>query len=178
MHRIVFVGEVLQQHLEILERSPETYRPARCPHCGMAGVWSHGRYFRKADRSPGGDFNPVAIPRYRCDPCGGTCSRLPVCVAPRRWYGWIVQQWVLMWLLWGGSVSRARFWTGLARRTIARWRDRLTAHTARWAMALRNRFAELGRAGDDPEAFWRACLDRMPLSAAMGWLDRDGECVP
>ncbi len=36
--------------------------------------------------------DPVAVPRFRCTGCGATCSRLPACVAPRRWYDWRVPQ--------------------------------------------------------------------------------------
>ncbi|MBK9442558.1 MAG: hypothetical protein IPN53_15175 [Comamonadaceae bacterium] len=30
--------------------------------------------------------NPVPILRYLCNACKHTCSRLPACIAPRRWF--------------------------------------------------------------------------------------------
>jgi len=179
MYRMVFAGGCLQEHLETMEHSPERYRPERCPQCGMARLWRHGSYLRKADRRRQSDFNPVPIPRFKCRDreCGGTCSRLPECIAPRRWYSWLVQQWVLQWLQGGGSVRAGAFWSGVARRTVRRWRDWLGACGDRFALFLRSRFPELGRAGDGA-AFWQGCLERMPLSLAMAWLDHDGVRVP
>jgi hypothetical protein len=66
---------------------PEAYRPDSCPHCRLAGLWCHGCYYRKADRSAGVEsHNPVAVLRFLCRSCLRTCSRLPLCIAPRRWY--------------------------------------------------------------------------------------------
>ncbi|WP_226382967.1 DUF6431 domain-containing protein [Burkholderia mayonis] len=58
-------------------------------------MWGHGCYDRKADRSADGQLNPVSVPRFRCPSCRRTCSRLPLCICPRRWYGWALQQQVL-----------------------------------------------------------------------------------
>ena len=89
MYRILPGIDSLKQHREVLAAEPERYCPERCPHCGQAGLWAHGTYPRKADREGVGDesLNPVAIPRFFCPTCRHTCSRLPECVAPRRWYG-------------------------------------------------------------------------------------------
>ena len=104
MHRIVNAIATLQAHLEKWAHTPQDYRPKQCPHCGLAGLWGHGHYDRKADRDPG-TLNPIPIPRFFCRGCRRTCSRLPSCIAPRRWYLWSVQQAVLLCLLSGISLE-------------------------------------------------------------------------
>jgi hypothetical protein len=179
MYRIVPAITSLQQHLDSLEREPVVYRPARCPHCGLAGLWGHGCYDRKADRRPGeaGALNPIPIPRFFCQGCLKTCSRLPECVAPRRWYDWALQQLVLLRLLGGGSLHQGSVLSGLDRRTIRRWWTWLGSRTDAFGMCLRARFPELGRAVDGG-GFWQGCWQAMPLSQAMAWLDREGVVVP
>ena len=119
MQRIVPAILSLQQHRDSLEREPVIYWPVACPHCGLATLWGHGCYERKADRrpEPSGSLNPVFIPRFFCQGCRQTCSRLPECIAPRRWYGWAVQQVVLLWLLAGGSLHQAAGQGGMDRRS-------------------------------------------------------------
>jgi hypothetical protein len=125
----------------------------------MGGPWRHGCYHRKADRSAGGESrNPVAVLRFLCRECLRTCSRLPACIAPRRWYDWAVQQVVLMILLGGGVVHGCSRCAGRARRTMRRWRDWRDARGERFAFFLRSRFAELGRIADHA-SFWRHVLD-------------------
>ena len=85
MARIVSGIATLHQHRETLRHDPELYRPSACPHCGLGGLWAHGFYPRKADRTPRSTENPVLIPRFLCRGCHRTCSRLPACIAPRRW---------------------------------------------------------------------------------------------
>jgi len=36
MNRIVATVTSLAQHLSLLVRDPELYRPLACPHCGLA----------------------------------------------------------------------------------------------------------------------------------------------
>ena len=179
MPRIVPAITTLLQHLHMLSNSPEVYRPSACPHCGLGGLWSHGCYERKADRGPhsSGTLNPIPIPRYFCRGCGRTCSRLPQCIAPRRWYGWAVQQLVLQLLLAGCSLHRCACWMGLDRRTAGRWRGWLDDRGDGFALFLRGRFPELGRAVDF-RGFWQGCLTAMDLGGAMACLDRDGVVVP
>jgi len=90
MRRIVVGITSLEQHLQTLRQNPEVYRPQSCPDCGFGRLWVHGSYGRKADRIGVGEsnLNPIPIPRYRCADCKGTCSRVPECIAPRRWYSW------------------------------------------------------------------------------------------
>lgn len=172
MHRIVASITTVDEHLEALVMNPEVYRPDACPHCRLGGLWRHGCYHRKADRSAGESCNPVAVLRFLCRECLRTCSRLPLCIAPRRWYDWTVQQVVLALLLAGSSVHSCCRRTCRARRTVRRWRDWLHARGEHFAFFLRSRFAQLGRSADH-ESFWRHVLDSMPLAQAMAWLDRE-----
>ena len=179
MPRIVPSIASLSQHLETLQRTPEIYRPPACPHCGLRGLWNHGCYERKADRSPeaAGTLNPIPIPRFFCQSCSHTCSRLPECIAPRRWYGWALQQLVLQWLWVDCSLHRCAAWVGLDRRTVRRWGQWLEARGGEFTFFLQTRFPELGRTVD-VRSCWTACLEHLTLGAAMAWLDRDGVVVP
>ena len=173
MHRIVASITTLDQHLEAVGATPERYRPQACPHCRLGGLWRHGCYYRKADRSAGGEScNPVAVLRFLCRQCLRTCSRLPLCIAPRRWYDWAAQQAVLALLLAGCSVHRCARCTCRARRTVRRWRDWLDARGEHFAFVLRSRFPELGRL-PDRNSLWRHMVNVMPLAQAMAWLDRE-----
>jgi transposase-like protein len=174
MHRIVENITSLAQHLTAVATDPERYRPAACPHCQLEGLWRHGFYQRKADRSAGGgeSFNPVRVLRFFCRACVRTCSRLPVCIAPRRWYDWGVQQAVLILVLGGMSLHGCARASGLDRRTVRRWRDWLRGRDKQFAFFLRSRWPELGRVADF-ESFWRNVLDEHSLAQAMTWLDRD-----
>jgi hypothetical protein len=96
MQRIVAGITTLEQHVETTQKAAEVYRPKSCPHGGLEVVHQHGHYERKADRrAEPPRLNPIPILRYRCAGCRRTCSRLPECIAPRRWYDWSVQQQVL-----------------------------------------------------------------------------------
>lgn len=172
MHRIVGSIADLAQHLVAIASDSEQYRPAACPHCGYARVWRHGCYHRKADRSAGGALNPVQVLRFLCGACPQTCSRLPACIAPRRWYDWAVQQAVLILLLMGESVHGCARTSGLDRRTVRRWRDWLRERDAQFSFALRSRWPELGRVADF-DAFWRHVIDERSLQQVMSGLDRE-----
>lgn len=164
----------LEAHAAALESGCEAYRPPNCPHCNGCKLWGHGYYERKADRELGSDgsLNPVAIARFLCTACLHTCSRLPLCIAPRRWYNWTVQQLVLMLILTGFSVKRCSGYTTLDRRTIGRWRDWLCQRSEDFVFHLRSRFAELGRSPDTP-MLWYRVMHEMTLGRAMAWLDQD-----
>lgn len=181
MNRILSANPSLLQHILQVHHSPQTYRPCACPHCGLAGLWLHGIYVRKADRSGAVDdsLNPVPVCRFLCHGCGRTCSRLPLAMTPRRWYDWEVQQRVLVWLLSELSLHQISARACLDRRTVRRWREWLREQTALFSFHLRERFPEqLGRIGGDWKAFWRACLELMPLCEAMALLASRGLDVP
>ena len=66
MHRIVASISTLAEHVIVVQTNPGAYRPDACPHCGVGGLWGHGRYYRKGERSTGGATRePVPVLRYR-----------------------------------------------------------------------------------------------------------------
>lgn len=174
MHRILSANPSLPQHIEQITHAPEVYRPDACPYCGVASPWLHGYYERKADHDgpAGASLNPVPVARFCCKSCRRTCSRLPLCIAPRRWHSWAKQQRVLLGMLAGASLRRVAHCAGIARHTARRWRNWMHACGATLSFVLRSRFPELGRGGDGP-GFWQACLAAMPLAEAMAWANRD-----
>lgn len=179
MFRILPGIHSLEQHLEHLQHQPESYRPQRCPQCGKAGLWRHGRYERKAPPGEGVAFalDAIFIPRFLCPHCRRSCSRLPASIAPLRQYLWKAQQAVLAGLLAGESIRQVSRRLSLSRRTISRWWQWLRRRFDVHALHLRSRFPPLGRAVDW-QAFWVGCFERMGLCEAMSWLDRAGVVVP
>jgi hypothetical protein len=176
MLRIVPLIASLQQHLDTLERTPTVFRPTRCPKCGFAGLWGHGHYDRKADRGSG-VLNPIPVPRFRCRGCRGTCSSVPSCLPPRRWYDWAVQQAVLLRLLSGAPLRACEGASGPARSTVRRWWRWLQERSEPFAFHLRSHWPEWGRTAQWRE-FWQRCLAQLPLGEVMAWLDRHGLIVP
>lgn len=174
MSRIVASVTTLEQHLEAIEQTPEIYRPPSCPHCGIKIVWQHGCYTRKADRRQHGEssLNPVPILRYCCSACRRTCSRLPLCIAPRRWHDWSVQQGVLERLLNGLSQQHCARTDVPDRRTVGRWWHWLQERGQTFEFHLRARLPELGRVARFCD-FWRHVFNSMGLAAAMALLDQE-----
>ena len=72
----------------------ENFRLKQCPCCGKSNPWRHGTYPRESDRiNPSSEsLNSILIDRYYCSACGKTCSVLPECIPPRRWYLWETPQ--------------------------------------------------------------------------------------
>lgn len=174
MNRILASVTTLEQHFDEIANGGDVYRPANCPHCQVGGLWRHGCYYRKADRNAGSSesLNPVPVARYLCRACCHTCSRLPLCIAPRRWYDWAMQQVVLLLLLAGCSVHHCCNCTSRARSTVRRWRDWLQARSDSFTFFLRSRLPELGRFSEFG-AFWQQVISSMSLAQAMAWLDHD-----
>jgi transposase-like protein len=177
---IILAGiDSLEQHLSHWQSSPDEYRPSRCPSCGKGGLWHHGCYGRKSDREnpPEHSLNPVPIPRFRCPHCRETCSTLPECIPPRRWYLWQVQQAALILMLAATSLQATSRQLLPSRKTLRRWRQRLKDCFVDHAFCLRGRHPELGRvSGFEP--FWQACLEHIPLSRAMIQVQQGGFCMP
>ncbi len=171
--------QTLKQHLFCLRSTPDLYRPAQCPHCGKNNLWNHGYYGRKSYRDNASEhlLNPVPIPRFRCSHCRGTCSTLPECIPPRRWYLWQVQQQALLLAIAYVSVRKACTQLMPGRKTLGRWRQRLKDAFTEHASCLRGRCSDLGRVVGF-ESFWHACLERGPLSQAMLWVQRGGYAIP
>ena len=173
MRRIVTSIADLEQHVKAVDETPGVYRPSCCPHCGIKVVWQHGFYYRKADRWPQskGSLNPVPIRRYCCSVCRHTCSRLPLCITPRRWYDWTVQQGVLIQLLNGFSRRACARGATPSRHTVSRWWGWLQARAAHFEFHLRARDPELGRVAGFT-AFWAKVFDSLGLAQAMAILDQ------
>jgi DNA-directed RNA polymerase subunit N (RpoN/RPB10) len=172
MNRIVASVTTLLQHVEAVKQTPEIYRPLSCPHCGIKIVWQHGYYTRKADRRQQGEdsLNPVPILRFCCSACRRTCSRLPLCIAPRRWYDWSAQQGALDGLLNGDSLRGCARAEVRDRRTVGRWWNWLQERGQTFESHLRARLPELGRIAGFVD-FWRHVFKSMGLAAAMALLD-------
>ena len=173
MQRVVAGITSLEQHEERLDQRPDIYRPPCCPHCGIKVVWRHGGYYRKADMYNRGEANrnPVPILRYCCSACRRTCSRLPECIAPRRWYHWGVQEVALCSALKSVASPSSPYPTP-ARRTVGRWYHWLQERTRHFRFLLTSRFPDLGRIGDDT-GFWLGVFDTLGLSRAMAWCDQE-----
>lgn len=169
----------LAQHLKQLEKAPETYRPERCPHCGKAGVWCHGAYTRKSDREGRGEdcLNPVPIPRFYCRHCRRTCSVLPECIPPRRWYLWSIQQAAMVLWLAGISIEKVAEQVLPSADTIWRWWSRLRARFPEHGFHLRRHFARWG-VHQSITSLWRAVLAELSLAQAMFLLHESGVFVP
>jgi transposase-like protein len=176
MLRIVSAITCLQQHLMTLGCTPQSYRPERCPRCGLAGLWGHGHYTRKADRGTG-ELNPIPVPRFLCRGCRRTCSTLPSCLSPRRWYLWSVQQAALLRLLSGASLRKSAQTAGRARSTVRRWWQWLQQRHEQLAFHLRSHWPQWSRA-QSWQGFWQLALAQEPLREVMAWLDRQGVVVP
>jgi len=169
----------LGQHLLQLSRDPQSYRPPFCLHCHSTRLWQHGFYYRKADRlSADIRINQaIMIPRFFCPSCRKTCSSLPECIPPRRWYLWSLQQAVLADLLNGHSLNEVCKRHLPCRQTCRRWWLQLQSRFVLHADSLRSQFVALGRLSSF-KAFWQGCLDKMPLSKAMYLLHQDGVNIP
>ena len=175
MHRIVHSVTTLEQHFDLLARGAHhEYRLPACPCCGLGRPWFHGYFMRKVDRLavPPGAPQVARICRFFCRGCRRTHSRLPLCIAPRRWFNWTVQQLVLMLLLAGVSLRGAARQVRVDRHTARRWRDWLGEAQAGLRMFhLRSHWPALGRTADGP-AFWREVFTGHGLAQAMACLDR------
>jgi transposase len=164
----------------IVEHGSKGLRPKRCPHCGKSGMRCHGSYPRKADRENHGaeSLNPVPIFRFYCPSCGHTCSVLPECIPPHRWYLWAVQQAALGLIILEHSLRYIATQVPPARSTIRRWNNRFKVMFILHTLHLRSRSPELGRSTGTFNLFWKACLEQMSLSWAMFWIHCAGEAVP
>lgn len=168
---------LLAQHIKTLQKTPEYYSIDRCPHCGKSGVWHHGHYSRKADRSSSGELNPIFIPRFYCPACKHTCSILPECIPPRRWYLWCVQQAVLLNVIFGKSLHAVSRLIQPSRSTCRRWWHGLKDKFLQHRDALCAHLNELGRAIDFGD-FWQLCFDHLSLDRAMLICHRAGVAIP
>jgi len=169
----------LIQYQKSLINEPDRYLPEKCLCCGVAGLWRHGHYDRKADRQGTAEesLNPISILRFFCPHCRKTQSVLPECIPPRRWYLWEVQQVVFLLLLAGKSIYAIAQEVTPSRSTIKRWFIRLAERFHFHKDALCNRFIALGR-NENLEGFWAACFQILSLSEAMRFCHVSGISIP
>jgi len=162
----------------------DKYKPQQCPHCGFPVIWNHGTYPRKPDRihNSQNTYNDLHISRYLCadqENCGKTCSTLPECLAPRRWYPWINQQWLLYCLLLGWTINQCDQYFPMSRSTILRWKKWLDERTFTFHTHLKNKFPEFGYfAMNTKNTFWLTCFEHYSLSHLMLFLNNQGLIVP
>jgi len=174
MNRILASITTIEQHREEVANGGHAYKPSNCPTCSNLKLWGHGCYHRKKVRGMGANqsIEQEEIPRFRCTSCKHTCSCLPACIPPRRWYDWTVQQFVLLLVLTGVSLHQCwRRCGGPARSTLRRWRDWLFNRGDEFAFHLRSREPEFGRVSE-PSAFWHNVISSLSLAQAMALLDR------
>jgi transposase-like protein len=169
----------LIQYLTTIKINPLTVRPECCPNCGKLGVWLHGYYPRKADRSSSSSesLNPIFIQRFLCPHCRRTCSVLPECMPPRRWYLWEVQQAALLLLLAGKSLYAAAKEVAPSRHTLGRWLQCFKEQLCLHKDALCNHRPDLGRTTGFTD-FWKACLKEFSLAQAMRLCHASGVPIP
>jgi len=153
--------------------------PACCPQCNRANPWGHGGYPRKPDRlnSPSESLNPIWIQRYYCPGCHKTCSALPECIPPRRWYLWETQQTAMLLFLLGHSARAIEKQVKPSRHTIKRWVTRLMAQFKVHKDALCVHLPSLGLF-IEPISFWPHVFNKLPLSTAMHLCHVSGVPIP
>ena len=170
----------LDQYIKLQKKEEkECFRPKFCPCCGKAGLWIHGYYDRKADRISTSEntHNPVLIFRFFCSHCNKTCSVLPECIPPRRWYLWDIQQTAAILAFTGKSLAAIAKEITPSRHTISRWIERLKEQFLHHKDALCQCFIALGRTNNFT-SFWSTCFKTISLSKAMLFCHVTGVNIP
>lgn len=172
----------LEQYLKELKNSgAHKFRPKCCPHCQRHGLRAHGHYNRKADRQlyphEHSNLNPIPILRFYCPHCRRTCSVLPECIAPRRWYSWKEQEHCLVASFHESSVQKIAKKFLPSRQTINRWLHWVVDRFKEFRPDLQSRFPFLGYESEALN-WWKKLLKKMRLSATMVILNKMGISVP
>ena len=169
----------LAEYLCLLKINPSIFKCLRCAHCGRANPWQHGCYYRKADRSNKDPYslNPIPIQRFYCKACKKTCSALPECIPPRRWYLWDIQQAAFLLTLYGKSLCAAAKETIPSRQTLSRWLTHLAQKFQLHKDVLCGHFINLGRTAGLTD-FWKSVFKLMGLSQAMYLCHIGGVFIP
>jgi transposase-like protein len=157
----------------------EIFRPERCPSCGKSNPWRHGTYPRESDRiNPSSEsLNSILIYRYYCPACGKTCSVLPECIPPRRWYLWETQQAAILLFLLNGSARAVEKQVKPSRHTIKRWVAWLITQFNLHKDVLCTHFPSFGLF-TEPVGFWKHVFDKISLSTAMRLCHIAGVTIP
>ena len=159
----------LIQYKDIVESSSdELSRLERCLCCGKLNPWRHGTYSRESDRiNPSSEsLNSILIHRYYCPSCGKTCSVLPECIPPRRWYLWETQQAAILLFLLKGSARAVEKQVTPSRYTIKRWVAWLITQFKLQKDVLCSHFPSFGLF-TEPAGFWKHVFSKLSLSEAM-----------
>ncbi len=166
MHILAGITSLLQYVEQYHDNKIE--RLACCLRCGRANPWYHGCYPRKSDRinSANESLNSIFIQRYYCPGCGKTCSVLPECIPPLRWYLWGTQQAAILLFMLNGSARAVEKQLKPSRYTIKRWLAWLMVQFNSHKDALCTHFPSLGLF-TEPVGFWRHVFDRLSLGTAM-----------
>jgi transposase-like protein len=169
----------LMQYVNLIETKPVPFRLERCLNCGKAHPWLHGSYPRQADRENPSttSFNPVPIQRYYCQTCEKTCSVLPECIPPRRWYLWVMQQAVFLLYLAGNSIFAIAKTALPSRQTIGRWIKRFKEQFNLHKDTLCHFFIDVGRSAGMTD-FWLAVFNTVDLAEAMRLCHEAGVFIP
>lgn len=158
----------LVQYIDSLKHESEKLLLENCLYCGKSNPWRHGGYFRESDRiNPSStSLNSVFIQRYYCPSCQKTCSVLPECIPPRRWYLWDMQQAIFLLYLSGMSAYAIAKIMRPSRQTVKRWLTRFIERFRLHKDVLCTHFEALGRAVSMND-FWKTALQTMSLGASM-----------
>ncbi len=169
----------LMQYQSLLNSKPGYYRLDQCLCCGKSNPQRHGSYPRQADRTnkSSDSLNPVYIQRYYCLNCNKTCSVLPECIPPRRWYLWDIQQVALFLCLGGKSICAAARELLPSRQTISRWMIRFKEHFLLHKDVLSSHFIQLGRACTMVD-YWQITFETITLAQAMRLCHIAGVIIP
>lgn len=170
----------LKQYLFQIENSNSNiFDNIRCAHCGSTKLWKHGFYYRKADRynNPNQSLNPIPIQRFLCLSCKKTCSVLPECIPPKRWYLWEIQQIIFTLFLAGKTICAIAKESIPSRYTISRWINHFQQQFELYKSILCQQFFELGRSKDFTD-FWLNCFKNISLAQAMRIFNVAGVNIP
>lgn len=169
----------LMQYLVILNQTAaHDLRPYHCVHCGKTKLWVHGHYDRKGVRGEvGSNKIPVAIYRYYCSSCNRTCSVLPECIPPRRWYLWSLQQAAMLLVFSGVSIKQCAKQSNCSRATIRCWATRFSEQFVIHTFQLKTKWPWLGLY-QEFKIFWTELWKRISLAAAMYFLNLQNVTIP
>lgn len=179
MVHIIADIRLLVQYINLLKNNSKEIHLDHCLYCGKSNPWRHGGYCREADRiNPSSDsLNSVFIQRYYCTGCQKTCSILPECIPPRRWYLWDLQHVIFLLLLSGRSAYAIAKEHIPSYKTIKRWLDRFLEQFRFHKDALCTHLPELGRAINMID-FWQTAIQTMNLGKAMRLCHITGVIIP
>lgn len=125
----------------------EVTLPAKCPRCGDDGKWlAHGCYWRWG-YLPGREPVCVAVPRFRCKPCGKTISCLDQRFSKGRRYSLEgLLPLILMYLCRWVSYEHVTWEqdTRLAPSTLWRWTRRVSLAAPQALQALQRKLVQAG----------------------------------